>query len=972
MTAPAPTTLPGPVSAALEADLRATVRRHGVVVWLDLDGHYTGFVDRLVDARTAGQLPYQVRALRGSHLALMLALEGIAGGTEKVPFVLHLPGFNEDTVKDTPLLELYAAGIRYRKALETLVTEAAAGRVRPEQIEAFKAQPGLTLATADAWLAGMLADSEGGFIAQLRALQPTGVLDDLLGGTGWVSKSIGQPGEAAELWRSFATWLGLTETWRDVALPASARNPRDMAFAAASWALGVEYVDDLRRPPVNTHLQGMRALPRAVIDTCRGLAAHLRDRHREFYQRTADEIEALIADEVAAARAEDLGQVDTFRFEEDKVLKAALTALQETDWNRAGDWAALRADSGSGSNSFWVRGDPNRQSAWKLVQSAVRFGQALARAGEKLFTGKSPLGGLDEALQAYVERGAAVDQAHRHLEQHRVTLLTPQVPEFETLRTCLDQTRQTWRTWADSWARDFNAVCRVHGFLPATGTQQRSIFDDVVRPLTREAGTTAYFVVDALRYEMAEELCRQFEATPATTLHLRARWAELPTVTAVGMNVLAPVAQSGRLAPILSADGSGVEAFQAGEFRVSERETRKRAMLDRVGGGTCPWLTLEEVVSRDSTSLKRSVAQARLVVVHSQEIDSVGEKGMGPAVFGNVIQKLRTAWQLLREAGVRRFVITADHGFLLLDDNAGSAQAHGRIVDPKRRHIFTKDAVDRAGEVRVALSDLGFEGVSGYLIFPETTTAFDVGRRSSNFVHGGNSLQERVIPVVTVVHRAAAGGSTLQYRVTAQAGEAVAGMHSLQARLEVVAQCSLDFGSPTDVELALRVPELDGVQIELCQTRGKARMQGGVVLASVGESFELFFRLSGPSEARVQVELFHPGAVAKVTPYVPDARFEVTALWARASTGATPPPPPVIAAADRWLEQLTEPGVRQVFAHLATHGVVSEDQAAEMLGGPRALRRFAFRFEEWARKAPFSVRIDVVAGVKRYVRQGRA
>jgi hypothetical protein len=34
-------------------------------------------------------------------------------------------------------------------------------------------------------------------------------------------------------------------------------------------------------------------------------------------------------------------------------------------------------------------------------------------------------------------------------------------------------------------------------------------------------------------------------------------------------------------------------------------------------------------------------------------------------------------------------------------------------------------------------------------------------------VHGGNSLQERVIPVLTVVHRAAAGGTTLEYRVSA-------------------------------------------------------------------------------------------------------------------------------------------------------------------------------------------------------------
>ena len=140
---------------------------------------------------------------------------------------------------------------------------------------------------------------------------------------------------------------------------------------------------------------------------------------------------------------------------------------------------------------------------------------------------------------------------------------------------------------------------------------------------------------------MGEELYRQLAGTPATTVLLKPRLAELPTVTAVGMNVLAPVAKNGRLHISMASDTGRVQGFQAGEFRVSDPETRKRAMHDRVGGVTCPWLTLEEVVSRDSTSLKRSIAQARLVVVHSQEIDNAGEKGVGPAVFEYVMQRLR-------------------------------------------------------------------------------------------------------------------------------------------------------------------------------------------------------------------------------------------------------------------------------------------------------------------------------------------
>ena len=41
-------------------------------------------------------------------------------------------------------------------------------------------------------------------------------------------------------------------------------------------------------------------------------------------------------------------------------------------------------------------------------------------------------------MAAYAQRGAAVDQAHRLLEQRRVALLYPLLPEFETLRARLD------------------------------------------------------------------------------------------------------------------------------------------------------------------------------------------------------------------------------------------------------------------------------------------------------------------------------------------------------------------------------------------------------------------------------------------------------------------------------------------------------------------------------------------------------
>lgn len=47
----------GPVSSFLDEELRRQVLRQGIVVWLDLKGHYTAFVDGLIAARAAGARP---------------------------------------------------------------------------------------------------------------------------------------------------------------------------------------------------------------------------------------------------------------------------------------------------------------------------------------------------------------------------------------------------------------------------------------------------------------------------------------------------------------------------------------------------------------------------------------------------------------------------------------------------------------------------------------------------------------------------------------------------------------------------------------------------------------------------------------------------------------------------------------------------------------------------------------------------
>ena len=624
----------GPVSELLASEVRQRVQQQGVVVWLDADEQYTGFVDRLREAKPG----YRVEGYRGSHLELMLALEGQTSGVDKPRLLVHLPGFNEETVKQTPLYELYRAGVRYRKSLSTLVEEAASGKVKPEAIGAFAGG----LEDADAWLRAEMDRNEGGLAAQLRAISVCALADDLIDG-GFVAGLLGmsQPDvetARATVYAHLEVALALPESWRRSALGKEAR-AGDVAHAMASWALAVEYVDDLTRPPQAERLVGIDKRPKPIREACRELAAHLRARHPDFYRQTAEETVSLIAKEEDVSVAKDLGRIDTFAFEEEKVRDAAIEALAARDFGLAAEYADARVHG----DSFWVAHDPMRQAAWELIAMGAALGQAIELAGPRLDAPDH-----HAALERYQQAGEAADRAHRRLEQARRKLLVPQVRSFETLRAQLDSLREVWRAWADAWAEDFNALCERSGFTPPSPLQQRNLFEEVVRPHAQEE-LTAFFVVDALRYEMGEELRRAFDQAAQSTVQLDARFAELPTNTEVGMNALAPVADGGKLKPAMKA--GAFRGFSTGDFRVKDPETRRRAMHDRIGGASCPLLTLADVLARDTKSLRQSLKQAKLVVVHSDEIDRAGEKGVGTSVFDDVMQQLRSAWQLLREAG---------------------------------------------------------------------------------------------------------------------------------------------------------------------------------------------------------------------------------------------------------------------------------------------------------------------------------
>jgi len=950
----------GPITAALEDEVRDELRRNGIVVWLDKDGAYSGFVNRLAERHAAGDFFAPVVAFRGSFLEMVLALEPYGNGLDPEPLLIHLPGYNHETVRRTPLLELYRAGHRFERALPTLVREVAKGHAAPDEIESLLAAGDLDLERAETWLAARTVRRRGGLAAVLEGLELTWILDGLVVGKREALRSkITSQEDLDAVLDHLYRHTGMDEEFSRFFLGTPPTTFEDLTAAFAAWLLAVEYVHDLKRPPHLEELQRLRRLSAPLRQTCEELIEHFRERLPEWYVQLADSVEKRLAGELAAISPEDLGRIDTFRGEETRILKAAVAALGRGEWSRALEWAESRTVE----TCFWLRRDESRRMAWSLVGSAARLGVAIERSG-RAFEGAESLAG---AVAVYTDAAEtapwSVDRCHRRFEQQCRELLGPKVPFFVELRDVADDLRRRYRGWADRLAADFAALCDRHGFLPDPELQQRQVYDRKVHPLLVDGHRVVVFLVDALRYEMATELLPELAASGAE-VRLEACLAELPTITSVGMNVLAPVVRQGRLM-VAGAAGFG-GGFSSGELTVKTPKDRVRAMAHRslAGDAEARLVDLDEVCSWSPERLRRRLGTARLVVVHSREIDEAGEGDVGLATFESWLQQLRSAWHRLKNLGCETFVFSADHGFLLQDAVTASPKTFGTRRTPKRRWVESAHAESAEGTVAVSFAALGYEGREGYLIFRRDTQIFDVGGSPTKFAHGGNSPQERIVPVLTVTVRPRQRVGA-RYRIAARALPRQGELSRLEVTVEreADAQSVLEFAGSRTVDVALRVPERPDVEIVLREVRGAERVSRKLRLA-VGKPAEVLFELRGARDERVRLEVYHPDAEEQVTSLVVDTYFDVAGGAREPEPAAMAPP----SSSEDWVEALGDAAVGRVFLHVREHGAITEAELNEMLGSARGARRFAVRFDEYVEKVPFAVRAENVGGVKRYVR----
>ena len=737
-----------PLHAQIATTLARMVADHRVVVWYDPRREFLPFVDELAGTDAHGTAPVAVRlgttnghlsVDTGSLLEVRMAVEPLVAGDDPSQLVIYLPGRKRDH-DGSILMELELAGTTYEPQLkrQARVLMQAGGKYVAGDIDRLlnPTTPGGTEGTVTYADVMRFLDADGPSPLKLAMAPDTANVPML-------ARWLATPALDARLLTHNATreLANLVTSQLGLASAPDETLAR-LRSIVARYVLANEFRLDLGSgATVPTSVASIPAPPLAdQRKTIRTLAAALRRDHADAYVEIANRVEGelvLSRDVIDPAL---LGSVDTFRFEEQAVLDhiAGLVAKMEFA-------EASRLMSGR-ETSFWLdRSDFDRQPQWHAVALMAEFGALAERVGREVASSPNEAAGM---VASYVAADGwhRLDQVQRHLELLVLRLQTDP-PEL-----ALTKVRDLYDATCQEMAVRFTKAFRRAGWTVPGVLAQTQVHATKVAPVI---GSVAYFLVDAMRYEMGQELARRLPGVDEVSIVPAI--ASLPSITPVGMAALQPGAEASFA--VVDSGGSLASRIEGSVMpTLKERQAHAQARVPGVVD-----LDLTQLLQLPTRRLEEKLSGATLVMVRSQEIDEFGETGapLARLVMDNVIDSLARAIRKLAEAGVATAVVTADHGHLFFAtvraDAMKASAPGGETVDLHRRCWIGRGGASPSGTIRATGAELGYDTDLDF-VFPEGAGILKAGGSTAYF-HGGTSLQEVVVPVVTVRTKASAPAS---------------------------------------------------------------------------------------------------------------------------------------------------------------------------------------------------------------------
>ena len=290
------------------------------------------------------------------------------------------------------------------------------------------------------------------------------------------------------------------------------------------------------------------------------------------------------------------------------------------------------------------------------------------------------------------------------------------------------------------WLKCLNQFDFDYAKIPVA--KQFDFFKNEVEPLNQKV---VVFISDALRYEVAHELLSELHGDVKNTAKIKYMMASIPSKTNIGMAQLLPV---------------GDIIFNNGKITnddISTEGIENRNKILKKYNSEAVAVQYDQIIE-NSQDKNREIFKNSVVYIYQDIIDSTGdtrksERDTFDAV-DNAMTKIKRFVKLLHSSyNVSKVIITADHCFLYNDkkiedkDLEPITEANPSISH--NRYFISSNKSEQKLSYSFPLSKTTLFSDQIFVTIPYSVNRYSgISGIGHQFVHGGGSLQEIVVPII--------------------------------------------------------------------------------------------------------------------------------------------------------------------------------------------------------------------------------
>lgn len=291
----------------------------------------------------------------------------------------------------------------------------------------------------------------------------------------------------------------------------------------------------------------------------------------------------------------------------------------------------------------------------------------------------------------------------------------------------------------DNWSTVSADDLAQYGYIPGI-PQEVDFYDQNIR-----GKDNRIFVIisDAFRYEVAASLTSQLRSETQSEVELTSFESTFPSITKFGMAALLPHRELS-----IKEHNGGLQILADG---MSTDAGNRDKVLKNTNSNSVA-LKYKNIETMKRAERSKLVKGMDVVYIYHDRIDEASHTA-DDMVFSageTAIKEIKNIIKIIRnEFGGTRIYVTADHGFLYTDkpltesDKVDKTTLGDQDIEVGRRYLITHKGADPQSLLSVKFMDDNYDAFA-----PRESIRIKKRGSSSNYVHGGISLQEMVVPLI--------------------------------------------------------------------------------------------------------------------------------------------------------------------------------------------------------------------------------